>query len=329
SAGETLLPPAGSPIANTRIYILDKYDKTVPIGVWGELCIAGSSEIAGYINNDTLTDKKLLQHPELCSDNKRLYRSGDLGRWKDDGNIELKGRKDLQVKIRGFRVELGEIESKISLIENIKNCVVVVREADEGKYLVAYVVADDIDAAGINRIISGYLPLHMLPTIVMMKDIPLMPNGKVDREKLPEPELSTADNYVAPGNEIETKLVEIWSGILNMETDKIGIHNSFFELGGHSLKATIMASNIHKQFNVKVPLANIFKTPTIREIARLVHSLEKSGYEEIKPTEKREYYTISSAQKRLYVLNQIEPGSTVYNMPDIKPLEKNITPGKL
>jgi amino acid adenylation domain-containing protein len=182
------VPPAGTPIANTKIYILDQHRHPVPIGVWGELCIAGCSEIKGYINNKTLTDKKLLKHPVLSPGNNRLYCSGDIGRWLPDGNIELKGRIDSQVKIRGFRVELSEIESKILAIHRVKDCVVETKTDSQGqKYLAAYVVIQNIEISEIKKIISAYLPRHMIPKFIKLDSLPLMPNGKVDREHLPDP----------------------------------------------------------------------------------------------------------------------------------------------
>ncbi len=187
AAVKTPVPAAGKPIANTKIYILDEYGNPVPIGVWGELCIAGSSEVKGYINSKALTEKKLMKHP-LLSPDRRLYCSGDLGRWLEDGNIELKGRKDSQVKVRGFRVELSEIESKILAVQGVKDCVVVVKTGPQGeKYLLAYVVTDNVEAAEIKRIIGQYLPRYMIPKFMELERLPLMPNGKVDRDNLPEP----------------------------------------------------------------------------------------------------------------------------------------------
>ncbi|MCP4156443.1 MAG: AMP-binding protein, partial [bacterium] len=181
------VPPAGKPIANTRIFILDEKENPVPIGVWGELYVSGSTEVAGYINNESLSNQKLNEHPILPY-GKRLYRSGDIGRQLPDGNICLKGRKDSQVKIRGFRVELSEIESKIVAINGVKDCVVVVKEKENGeKEPVAYVVLENTGIAGIKKIIRNYLPQYMIPRFIKLPALPLMPNGKVDREKLPEP----------------------------------------------------------------------------------------------------------------------------------------------
>ena len=188
SAGSMPVPPAGKPIANTRIYILDEYERPVPIGVWGELFVDGSSQVLGYIHNPVLTGKKLVWNPVLSPlSGHRLYRSGDVGRWLEDGNIQLKGRIDSQVKIRGFRVEPSEIESKILALDKVKDCVVVVKENPPNeKILVAYVVAHDIDGMEIKRHLEIYLPRYMIPKLVILESLPLMPNGKVDREKLPE-----------------------------------------------------------------------------------------------------------------------------------------------
>jgi amino acid adenylation domain-containing protein len=189
TAAQTSIPPAGKPISNVSIYILDQDLNPVPVGVWGELFVKGSSQVLGYINNDALTNEKLVFHPQLSSrDNIKLYRSGDIGRWMPDGNIELRGRKDSMVKVRGFRVEPGEIESRILAIPQVRECVVLVKE-DENKQkdLLAYVSVEGISAGEIKLIISGGLPNYMIPTFVILDALPLMPNGKVDRERLPHP----------------------------------------------------------------------------------------------------------------------------------------------
>ncbi|NIM11725.1 MAG: amino acid adenylation domain-containing protein [Candidatus Aminicenantes bacterium] len=337
----TPVPPAGEPIANTCIYILDESNNPVPVGVWGELCIAGSWEVLGYIHNPQLTDEKLFTHPVFSAenDNKRLYRSGDIGRWLADGNIELKGRKDFQVKIRGFRVEPAEIESKILAISEVTDCVVVVREESSESeaattvqhYLVAYVVVEGIDGAGIKRIISNELPQYMVPKIVILDRLPLMPNGKVDREMLPDPGfvLDHLEGYVAPENDIQGELAAIWSELLGIDAERIGIDDNFFEKGGHSLKATTMMSKIHKELNVKVDLLEIFKSPTIRDLSRYIEGLKEDVYTSITPVEEREYYPLSSAQKRLFVLQQLVLESTAYNMPVVVVLEGELDREKL
>jgi amino acid adenylation domain-containing protein len=285
TAAQTPIPPAGKPIANVKIFILDEHFNPVPIGVYGELSVAGKSEILGYINNEKLTGQKLLKHPALSE--VKLYRSGDIGRWLPDGNIELRGRKDFLVKVRGFRVEPGEIESKILAIQGVRECVVVVNEDKaQQKYLAAYVVAKDIEVSEIKQRISSELPQYMIPKFVELDSLPLMPNGKVNREKLPDPGLSAREErvIVPPTNEIEKKLLEIWSQLLGKEEQSISIHDNFFELGGHSLKATTMVSKIHKELDAKIELVEIFKNPTISEISPLIKAIHWANVEkEITP----------------------------------------------
>ncbi|MCK4763468.1 MAG: amino acid adenylation domain-containing protein [Candidatus Aminicenantes bacterium] len=274
TAARTPIPPAGKPISNIKIFILDEFFNVAPLGVYGELCVAGSLELPGYIDNEELTAEKSISCPRLSD--VKLYRSGDIGRWLPDGNIELRGRKDFMVKVRGFRVEPGEIESKILAVEKVRECVVVVREDEAGqKYLVAYVSLENIEAAQIKRIITNELPQYMIPKIVVLESLPLMPNGKVDREQLPDPDLSAEEDrvIVPPGNEVERKLAAIWSRLIGIEVEQVSIDDNFFELGGHSLKATIMMAEIHKELEVKVDLVEIFKAPTIKEIASLIDDI--------------------------------------------------------
>jgi len=318
TAGKTPIPPAGKPISNVSIYILDEYFNPVPVGVWGELLVVGSSEILGYMNNSALNKQKLVKHPWLSAlhHNQRLYRSGDIGRWLPDGNIELRGRKDFQVKIRGFRVEPGEIESKILSIENINECVVVVKEdKSKQKYLVAYVSVDNIDVSEIKKRLSGELPQYMLPQIVLLDNLPLMPNGKVDRDRLPEPEWDRQMEYTAPRDEVEKNLAGIWADVLELEKEVIGIDADFFELGGHSLKATALISKLHKEFRVKVQLIDVFQASTIRELAERVKEMKKEEYTSIPVAEKKEFYPASYNQKRLWLLNQGNALKSTFNMP--------------
>ncbi|MGE5343917.1 MAG: amino acid adenylation domain-containing protein [Candidatus Omnitrophota bacterium] len=334
SAEKTPIPPAGKPVSNIRIFILDESLNPVPVGVYGELCVEGSREILGYINNKELTDRKLIHCPDLSQT--RLYRSGDIGRWLPDGNIELRGRKDFLVKVRGFRVEPGEIESKILSIPNVRECVVVVREDEQHqKYLVAYVsLSGDergLDGFEMKRILGTQLPHYMIPQIILMESLPLMPNGKVDREKLPDPQFSDMGEHevLRPTDEVEKKLAAIWSELVGLDEEKIGIDDNFFELGGHSLKATTMVSKIHQAFDVKVELIEIFRSPTIRDIAHGIRGLTSDRFVQIEPVEKKEYYGLSSTQKRLYVLQQIMGESTGYNMPVVMELEGVLDKEKL
>ncbi len=317
------LPPVGKPLSNTKIFILDEFDNPVPLGAWGEICVLGSYEFIGYVNNETLTEKKLF-NPLFFKNNGRLYRSGDIGRYKQDGRIELKGRKDSQVKIRGFRVELGEIESRILSIKGVQNCVVTVRLDDNGqKFLVAYVAIDKINIELVYDILSNCLPQYMVPKLVELQKIPLMPNGKVDHEKLPRPIFdANKSQYVPPKNETEKELIKIWKIIL--EVDEIGIKDNFFEIGGDSLKAVRSVSAIYKTFGVKLDLINVFKTPTVEKLSVIIEGSERDLFSSIKAVDLTDNYPLSSAQRRLWFVCQFEEGNIAYNMPGIYMFKGNL-----
>ncbi|MGD2087187.1 MAG: amino acid adenylation domain-containing protein, partial [Candidatus Aminicenantes bacterium] len=317
--------PIGHPISNTRLYILDCNEHLQPIGIPGELCIGGIGAARGYLNQPGLTAEKFRK--DLIH-NDRLYRTGDLARWLPEGNIEFLGRIDHQVKIRGYRIELGEIENCLLKHRKVKK-VVLTREDNNGdKFLCAYMVCDEeLSIPGLRQSLAEELPDYMIPSyFVPLEKIPLTPNGKLDRRALPKPQLKGGERYVAPRNEIERKLVELWSTVLVIEKDVISMESNFFQLGGHSLKAMILVSKIHKEFDVRVPLMEIFKAPRINALARYLKGKSRDLYMSIEPQEKKEYYPLSSAQKRLYILQQMEPASTAYHMPQFIPLpeEPNI-----
>ncbi|HLP62056.1 MAG TPA: amino acid adenylation domain-containing protein, partial [Candidatus Deferrimicrobium sp.] len=325
--------PIGSPMPNCRVYILDKWNELQGVNILGELCISGHGVSQGYLNRPELTAEKFYFHPQISLHHHfPLYRTGDLARWLPDGNIDFLGRIDHQVKIRGFRIELGEIESELSKHKEIKDVVVIARQSKtKENYLCAYMVSrsgEQLSTSDLRAYLRQQLPDYMIPAYFVYLDrIPLTPSGKVDRRALPQPELKAGQNYMAPRNEIETKLVELWSEILGRESlpgseslhgaplqTSIGIDDNFFELGGHSLKATLLAAKIHKVFDVVVPLAEIFKTPRIREISGYIIKAAHWEYEQIEAAEKKEYYLLSSAQKRLYFLQQMEKDGITYNI---------------
>jgi amino acid adenylation domain-containing protein len=346
-AAYIMRPTIGRPIFNTKVYILDKYFNLLPVGIAGELCIGGAGLAKGYFKRDRLTGEKFIKIEKIG--NGRVYRTGDLGRWHPDpaaaaapGDciIEFLGRIDHQVKIRGFRVEPGEIENHLLKHPGIKEAILEARELEKttGKYLCAYIVSDrEYEAGGIREFLSKELPDYMIPSyFVRLEKMPLTPNGKIDRGALPKPGLTGGGRYTAPGNEIETKLVEIWSEVLGgnelhaaQTQTAIGIDDDFFRLGGHSLRATILAAKIHKKFDVIFPLAEIFKRPTIREGADYIDAANKEKYIRIEPLEKKEYYPLSSAQKRLYFLQMMEKSGTAYNLPRVMKLEGKIDAERL
>ncbi len=308
--------PIGRPIANTSIYILDQGGNLQPIGAPGELCIAGDGLAKGYLNRPELTVEKFVEDPFALG--QRMYRTGDLARWLPDGNIEFLGRIDHQVKIRGFRIELGEIEAELLKHPDIKEALVLAKnDVSGGKYLCAYVVTEqELEIAEIREHLAKGLPDYMIPsTFVQLDKMPLTPNGKIDRKSLPEPEenMSSKAEYVAPRNEAEEKMTEIWQVVLGVE--KVGIEDNFFELGGHSLKAITLVAKIHKVFGVEVPMQEVFKAQTVKELVKTIKSSVKNTYADIEPVVKQEYYPVSSAQKRMFILNQLETNDTAYNMP--------------
>ncbi|HLP57405.1 MAG TPA: amino acid adenylation domain-containing protein, partial [Candidatus Deferrimicrobium sp.] len=326
--GDSITIPIGKPIANTTIYILDKNRKPVPIGVPGEIYIGGAGVSRGYLNNPELTAEKIRR--DDISD--RFYKTGDLARWLADGNIEFSGRLDHQVKIRGFRIELSEIESRLLKYPGIKEAIVLVPEEEhEGKYICAYFVCDrEYEISGLSEFLSKELPDYMIPSyFVPLEKIPLTANGKIDLKVLPKPDLKAGQDYVAPRNEIEVQLVALWGEVLNIKPGLISIDSNFFQLGGHSLKAAVLASRVHKELNVLLPLAELFKTPTIRGLSEYIKGKSEDIYESIMPVEEKEYYSLSSAQKRLFVLQQMESNSVSYNIPAAFILEGEPDPQRL
>lgn len=308
--------PIGKPLPNYRICIMDKYNSLVPVGVPGELCIGGVGVGRGYLNRPELTAEKFIVNPFI--EGERLYKTGDLAKWLPNGNVEFLGRIDNQVKIRGFRIELGEIESQILKHSAIKETIVIDQADEKGnKYLCGYFTSEkEITAAELKEALAEVLPDYMIPTyLIKLEAMPLTGNGKIDRKALPKPEgnLEISTEYVAPKNELEEKLSQIFGEVLNKE--KIGTQDNFFELGGHSLKAILLTAKIHKALKVEVPLKEIFKTPTIGELAAFIQNKKVEEYFAIEPVEEREYYLVSSAEKRLFTLNQFEKESIGYNMP--------------
>ncbi|HPZ09328.1 MAG TPA: amino acid adenylation domain-containing protein, partial [Candidatus Eremiobacteraeota bacterium] len=307
--------PIGKPIYNNRVYILDTFNNLQPVGVPGELCIGGSGLARGYLNAPDITEEKFVKNP--FESGARMYKTGDLARWLPDGNIELLGRIDNQIKLRGFRIEPEEIEKVILQQDTIRAAIVVDYDDSGGqKYLCAYIISDkEINIRNLKLELSKELPDYMIPLYIIQIDkIPLTINGKVDRKALPVPDfIDRTVNYIPPETEIQKKLSDIWSEILNIH--KPGIDDNFFNLGGHSLKTVIMTAKIKKIFNVEIPVKEIFRFPTIRQIARLIGRAEENIYPPFDITQKREYYPLSSQQKRLFALEQFEEMGTTYNVP--------------
>ncbi|UCH93606.1 MAG: amino acid adenylation domain-containing protein, partial [Candidatus Aminicenantes bacterium] len=311
--------PIGRPIANVRVYILDLYMKLVPVGIAGEIFIAGIGVGHGYLNETAKTANSFLNNP--FSPGKKWYRTGDMGKWRADGRIDFLGRIDLQVKIRGVRIELAEIENTLRSHQDIKDALVIAREKQKNdKYLCAYIVPY-LTPANENELksyLAGELPAYMIPNYFVTLDrIPLTPAGKVDRKSLPQPEFTIPEpKYRPPRDKIEEKLQEIWCGVLGLESSptRIGIDADFFELGGNSLTAMTMIAKIHKELDVNIPLSRVFKTPHLAKLSDYIREGVKDRYVSIEPVETNEYYEPSFNQKRLWFLHQLEPDSPRFNL---------------
>jgi amino acid adenylation domain-containing protein len=279
ACAEATTIPIGCPIANTQIYILDGNLDPVPVGVEGELFIAGEGLARGYLNRAALTAEKFIPNPFSGTPGARLYRTGDLARYLPDGHIEYVGRIDQQVKIRGFRIELGEIETVLAALPAIRDAVVLAREDTAGdKRLVAYVVAQDgaqIDEQAVRQLLMRQLPEYMVPAhFIRLDQLPLTPNGKIDRKSLPAPDLTRGQlDYVAPSSPTEIILAGIWANVLKL--DKVGIHDNFFAMGGHSLLATQMMSRARQELGIDLPLRTIFEALTISTLAQRYDELLK------------------------------------------------------
>lgn len=315
--------PIGKPLGNARLYILDEQLRPVPIGVPGELHVAGNILARGYLNRPDITAENFIPNPFATTPGDRLYKTGDLARYFPDGNIEFLGRIDHQVKVRGFRIELGEIEEVLNEHPDIRFAVVLAREDRPGdKRLVGYFTA----AAGqapqtsvLQEYLRSRLPDYMIPNAyVALEEFPLTANGKIDRKALPAPELNRDEAgtaYVPASTPTEELLVTIWEQVLGVE--KVGIHDNFFELGGHSLIGVKLQSRINDAFDVDLQLRRIFEAPTIAEMARLLDGdeTENEGAPEIQPVPREENFPLSFSQQRLWFLDQLEPDSPFYNIP--------------
>ncbi|MCY8823359.1 non-ribosomal peptide synthetase [Bacillus atrophaeus] len=309
------IPPIGKPINNVNVYIIDKKNQLVPLGGTGELCISGNCLAKGYLNNLELTDKNFVDNP--FESGSKMYRTGDLARWMPDGNIHYLERADRQVKIRGFRIELAEIESQLLKIEGIKTPVVLAKEIDGVKVLYAYYVSQiDYTVSELRELLLTNLPEYMIPSFyIKLEKIPLTTNGKIDLKALSLLliGIQSENTYVAPRNKIEKKLTEIWSDVLGI--NKVGIHDDFFELGGHSLKAMTIVTRISQQLHVEVHLKEIFAYKTIEELSKYIEKQETLPAMSIEKVREQEYYEASSAQKRMYLLQQFENNGVSYHVP--------------
>ncbi len=336
--------PIGRPFPGTTVAILDAHMQPVPIGVPGELYIGGAGVARGYLNKPELTAERFLDFGFWMLDfgldadqstiqnlKSKIYKSGDRARWLPDGNIAFLGRADTQVKIRGYRVEPGEIESLLLHHPAVREAAVVARD----DRLVAYVVLQEPRTKNqepasaqdgswfsvLGSFLREKLPDYMVPsTIVELAALPLTPNGKVDRRALPAPEWTVdeaAEGFVAPRTAVETQLAALWGAVLGLES--VSVHGNFFSLGGHSLLATQLVARVRATFAIEMPLRVIFESPTLAELAERVELAQRGGAVQlppISPADRTQPLPLSFAQQRLWFLDQLEPNSPFYNMPE-------------
>nr|WP_244239126.1 non-ribosomal peptide synthetase [Corallococcus carmarthensis] len=329
--GRDEVPLIGRPLPATRAYVLDASLQPVPVGVAGELYLAGEGQARGYLLRPELTAERFVPEP-YGPPGGRMYRTGDRVRYRMDGRLEYLGRIDFQVKVRGFRIELGEIEAALRRIPGLKDAVVVAKGEAADKRLVAYVTpkADaTLEVEALRAHLRQGLPEYMVPaTFVVLDALPLNSNGKVDRKALPEPEAPQSGNtYEAPRTEVEAKLASIWAEVLRLP--QVGVKDSFFELGGHSLLATQVVSRVRTEFSVELPLRALFESPTVEALAGRLAGLTRTHGPQLTRVAHDGPLPLSFAQQRLWLIDQLEPGSALYNVPVAVRLEGHLRPDVL
>jgi amino acid adenylation domain-containing protein len=324
----------GKPIPSLTCWVVNQGLNLVPIGVPGELCVGGDGVGRGYLNRPELTRDKFIKNYPAA--NQRIYRSGDRVKLSADGELEYLGRIDNQVKIRGHRIERGEIESCLLQHEAIQHAVVIARSDTPGEnYLCAYIVTRyPVTVTHLRSHLSERLPLYMVPSyFIQLEDMPLTRNGKVNVRALPhpsEPESIRDEAAVTgdtPVDAVEATVIRFCRELLKVRS--IGRHQDFFDLGGDSIKATVLATRIRKEFNIDFPLNRVFEEPTVHAFAQFIRSAGEHIYPDIEPVEKKEYYPQSSAQKRLFFLEQFNDIGTSYNMPFVLKIKGKVSKEKV
>ncbi|HEX7843590.1 MAG TPA: amino acid adenylation domain-containing protein, partial [Kofleriaceae bacterium] len=311
--------PIGRPIDGTRVYVLDERLAPQPIGAVGEIYAAGAGLARGYLGDPQRTAASFLPDP-FGPPGARMYRTGDLGRWLPDGRLDFLGRRDHQVKVRGFRIELGEIETMLLRHPDVREAAVIARDDGDGqggdaRSLCGYVVADrPVTPDALRAHLAATLPPHMVPPwIVVLDALPLTDRGKIDRARLPSPRVAQPAAQ-GPATATERRLARIWAEVLALDPDEVGVGQSFFEAGGHSLSAMRLAAAIERDLGRQLSLVELFRAPTLRDLARILDDGERRDAVAIPRAPERDVYPVSSIQRRIYATVARLTDSTVYNM---------------
>lgn len=322
--------PYGTPMPNQKMYVLNYYDKVCSTEMIGEIHIGGVGLALNYWQDIERTNKSFINHKTLG----RLYRTGDIGKWDKNGYLKILGRKDEQIKINGYRIELGEIESAISEYEGVKYAIVLAKERSNSlseevvsKYLVGYYVSETlINEEEMISFLQKKLPEYMIPSaLVFLTHLPLTVNGKVDKKALPDPMFTNSKSYVAPRNELEGQIVEIWAEILGLSNEIVGIEDDFFRLGGNSISAIRLVSRINKNFNQNLNIASIFQNRTIIKIVScFCTKSEINALSKIHVTDSK-YQKLSFSQERLWFIEKYENGTNAYNVPIVAEIADTVS----
>ncbi|MDP5016251.1 MAG: amino acid adenylation domain-containing protein, partial [Dolichospermum sp.] len=308
--------PVGHPLAKIQqVYVLNSQLELVKIGESGEVHIAGSTLARGYLNRTEANEEKFIINP--FNPQQRLFKTGDVARYSSNKNLEILGRIDFQVNIRGMRVELEEIEAVIKLHPSIREAVVSAREdVSGGQRLVAYIVVNnqDFNSGELRNFLSSKLPDYMIPhTLMVMEKLPVLPNGKLDRKSLPEPDISAIQSeFVAPQTPTQEIIAKIWAEVLGIE--KIGIHDNFLELGGHSLLASLVISRLREALSIELSIASLFAAPTIARLSEEIGSSAQNLLPTLEPVSRNIELPLSLTQQRFWFLDQMEGANPAYNI---------------
>lgn len=305
--------PIGTPFSNTQIYIMDRNYNIMPKGTVGEVYIGGMGVAAGYVNNEEETNKRFIMNP--FKQDEFMYRTGDLGKWLDDGNLQYVGRVDNQVKVRGYRIELEEIETILKEQEEVEDAAVLIDKSEENTQLIAFVVKRDKEQSEevIKQKLVDVLPYYMIPNaIIPIETIPININGKVDKEKLLKNKV-VHNQIEVPSNETEEALLAIWRELL--KRDDFGVSDNFFSLGGHSLKLMKMTTMIYEKFQCDIPISKLLEHADIKWISQYILRNQENQLDHICASEKKTYYEMSATQKRMYISYKMDQTGTAYNTP--------------